>query len=141
MAKTCYKLDTIGCDNKVYIKYACSSSPIQILSSDHCGNVWPHDVEGTFTKYNASSISISISVVPCAECGGNCCTLNNSPCDCLNGNCVPATTYNTPGKYATIAACESGCAKNSNCIGECVDPTEIANLSQAINNLQSKICK
>jgi hypothetical protein len=62
-------------------------------------------------------------------------------CDCVNGGCVPKTTYNTPGVFPTLAACQSGCAKNSNCTGECVDPAEIAALKQAVNTLQSKICK
>jgi hypothetical protein len=64
----------------------------------------------------------------------------DQPCDCVNGGCVPKTTYNTPGVFPNLAACQSGCAKNSNCTGECVDPAEIAALQQAVNNLQSKIC-
>jgi hypothetical protein len=70
------------------------------------------------------------------------CGLNpNVPCDCINGGCVPKTTYNTPGVFANLAACQSGCAKNSNCTGECVDPAEIAAHRQALNNLQAKICR
>jgi hypothetical protein len=65
----------------------------------------------------------------------------DTPCDCLNGGCVPKTTYNTPGIFPTLAACQSGCAKNSNCIGECVSAEELAALQQAANNLQSKFCK
>jgi hypothetical protein len=65
----------------------------------------------------------------------------DQPCDCVNGGCVPKTTYNTPGVFPNFAACESGCAKNSNCTGECVDPAEIAALGQALTNLQAKICK
>lgn len=61
--------------------------------------------------------------------------------DCLNGGCIPKTTYNTPGIYANLAACQSGCAKNSNCTGECVSPEELAALQQAANNLQTKFCK
>ncbi len=64
----------------------------------------------------------------------------NQPCDCLNGGCVFATTYNTSGVFPSLAACQSGCAKNSNCTGECVDPAEIAALAQALNTLQSKFC-
>jgi hypothetical protein len=60
--------------------------------------------------------------------------------DCVNGACVPKNTYGTPGVFANLAACQSGCAKNSNCTGECVDPNEIAALKQAVNNLQSKFC-
>jgi hypothetical protein len=64
----------------------------------------------------------------------------DQPCDCVNGGCVPKTTYNTPGVYANLAACQAGCAQNSPCTGECVDPAEIAGLRQALNNLQSKFC-
>lgn len=65
----------------------------------------------------------------------------NQPHDCVNGNCLPRTVYKTPGLFASLAACQSGCAKNSNCTGECVDPAEIAALNQAISKLKSKICK
>jgi hypothetical protein len=74
--------------------------------------------------------SVSISVVK-----------NDIPCDCINGNCVPATQYQTAGIYGNLANCQAGCAKNSTCTGECVDTTEIANLKQAISTLQAKICK
>jgi hypothetical protein len=74
-------------------------------------------------------------------------TINNTPtvdsaipCDCINGGCVPKDIYKTPGVFATLSACQAGCAKNSNCTGECVDPAEIAALNQALNNLQAKIC-
>ena len=60
--------------------------------------------------------------------------------DCVNGGCVPKTTYNTPGVFASLAACQSGCATNSNCLGECVEATELAALQQAANALQSKFC-
>jgi hypothetical protein len=64
----------------------------------------------------------------------------DQPCDCINGGCLPKTTYGTPGVFANLAACEAGCAKNSNCTGECVDPAEIAAHQQALNNLKAKIC-
>jgi hypothetical protein len=64
----------------------------------------------------------------------------NQPCDCLNGGCIPASIYKTPGRYATLAACESGCANNSPCDGECVSTAAIANIEQAVNNLQSRLC-
>jgi hypothetical protein len=70
----------------------------------------------------------------------NCPELNDNPCDCINGGCLPATTYKTPGKYANLAACLSGCAKDSNCMGECVSAAELGALSQAANQLQSKFC-
>jgi hypothetical protein len=65
----------------------------------------------------------------------------NQPCDCVNGGCVPKTTYGTPGKYASLAACQSSCAKDSNCTGECVSSEEIAALQQAANKAQANCCK
>lgn len=61
--------------------------------------------------------------------------------DCINGGCIPKATHNTPGKYASLAACQSGCAKDSDCTGECVSVAELAALQQAANNLQTKFCK
>jgi len=65
----------------------------------------------------------------------------DQPFDCINGGCVAKTTYNTPGVFANLAACRSGCAKNSNCAGECVSPAQIAALQSATNNLISRYCK
>jgi hypothetical protein len=62
----------------------------------------------------------------------------NQSCDCVNGGCVPKT--GTPGVFPSLASCEAGCAKNSNCTGECVDPAEIAALNQSISTLRSRIC-
>ena len=64
----------------------------------------------------------------------------NQPFDCLNGGCVPKTTYNTPGVFLNLAACQAGCATNSTCTGECVSTAELAALQQAANQLQSKFC-
>jgi hypothetical protein len=72
----------------------------------------------------------------------NCQGISNAqPYDCINGGCIPKTTYNTPGVFASLAACESGCAKNSNCTGECVSTDEIAALQQAASALQARLCK
>jgi hypothetical protein len=65
----------------------------------------------------------------------------NDPCDCINGACVPKATYNTPGKYANLAACKSGCAKDSACAGECIPSADIAALQQAANKAQANCCK
>lgn len=65
----------------------------------------------------------------------------NTPFDCINGNCLPKTTYNTPGVFANLAACQNGCAKNSNCAGECIPTAEIAALQQAANIVRSRICR
>lgn len=64
----------------------------------------------------------------------------DQPFDCLNGGCIPKTAYGTPGFYANLASCQSGCARNSNCRGKCVSPEDMAALEQAANQLQAKIC-
>jgi hypothetical protein len=83
-----------------------------------------------------------VTVANCSNCPGCCAEPPPSnKHDCLNGGCIPASTYRTPGKYENLAACESGCAKDSSCDGECVSPSEIQALKQVASALQSKICK
>lgn len=93
--------------------------------------IFSGSTEVLYSCYLVGSLTI-VPIVPPVD--------NNKPCDCLNGSCIPATTYGTPGAFATLAACQSGCAKNSNCTGECVDPAEIAALQQAANNLRGRLC-
>ncbi len=56
---------------------------------------------------------------------GNECTPAPPPIkyDCLNGNCVPKSQYNTPGLYLSLEACEAACGGNS-CPSpfECLEP-------------------
>lgn len=61
--------------------------------------------------------------------------------DCINGTCLPKTTYGTPGRYASRAACVGACARDSDCTGECVPVAEIAALRQAANRLKTKFCR
>ena len=63
------------------------------------------------------------------------------PCDCLNGGCVPAASYNTPGVFSNLADCEAGCAKNAPCKGECVSAAQLAALNQAISKVRPRLCK
>lgn len=60
--------------------------------------------------------------------------------DCLNGGCVGSGLYGTPGVYQSLAACQSGCAKNSTCTGECVSSEELAALQQAAANVRPRFC-
>jgi hypothetical protein len=62
------------------------------------------------------------------------------PYDCLNGGCIPQTTYNTPGKYANLAACQAACAKDGTCDGECVSKDELAALQQAADQIRTRLC-
>lgn len=62
------------------------------------------------------------------------------PCDCINGECLPQSTHNTSGAYGSVEECRAGCAQNSQCNGECVNPAEITALRQALTALQARIC-
>ncbi len=65
----------------------------------------------------------------------------NQPHDCINGSCIPSVSYGTPGKYPNLAACTSGCAKDSPCTDECISTDEIAALQQAVDQLRFSKCK
>lgn len=67
--------------------------------------------------------------------------LRESAYDCLNGGCIPKSAYGTPGVFANLANCLSGCATNSTCRGECVSPEQIAALQQAANAVRPRLCK
>jgi hypothetical protein len=60
--------------------------------------------------------------------------------DCVNGGCVPKATYQTPGKYESLAVCEAGCAKDSTCTGECVSQQDLNALQQAAAKVRGKLC-
>lgn len=56
---------------------------------------------------------------------------NNAQCpvepkyDCLNGQCVQASFYNTPGAYSSLSACQTSCGVASpSCLPpfKCLDP-------------------
>jgi hypothetical protein len=89
-------------------------------------------LQGQDDTYHPSNVTLTR--VGCDDLAGD-------RCDCLNGGCVPASTYKTPGKYANFAACQSGCAKDSACTGECIPASEIAALQQAANKAQANCCK
>lgn len=44
--------------------------------------------------------------------------------DCINGACLPKTTYNTPGIYASLLACEEVCG--TGCSGKCISNADWA---------------
>jgi hypothetical protein len=140
MAKKCYKITYTNCSGQSGVGYQCSES-ITIQPGGYCNGIYFVSADLGYNSSNASEISGSLAIVAMSNCPG-CVPADNGdkPCDCINGGCINASTYNTPGKYANLSACQSGCAKDSNCIGECVSQPELAALQQAANNLQSKIC-
>jgi hypothetical protein len=142
MAKKCWFASGVGCDNVSRSGYFCSEL-MEVVPGGLCGGVRLRDAEG-LSDANPNFYSAktqTVVQVSCSKCSGCCTDLDPSQkFDCINGGCVPASTYNTPGKYANAAACQSGCAKDSSCTGECVSAAEIAALGQALNNLQAKSC-
>lgn len=60
--------------------------------------IFSGSTEVLYSCYLVGSLTI-VPIVPPVD--------NNKPCDCLNGSCIPATTYGTPGAFATLAACQA----------------------------------
>lgn len=140
MAK-CYLVQFVNCANVAGSVYICADDLVYVSSGGTCGGGYFYSASNGYNVGNASEISGSATIVACSNCAG-CCTdpLPDGKCDCLNGGCVPQATYNTPGKYANLAACESGCGKDSPCNGECVSADEIAALQQAVATVQTRLC-
>jgi len=90
--------------------------------------------------FNSAAVS-EVDRSECINCGPPSPLTPNQPYDCINGACLPKITYSTPGKYANLAACNSGCAKDSNCTGECIPTADLAALQTATTNLISRYCK
>jgi hypothetical protein len=142
MAKRCYKYEYVNCIDQSGTAYLCSES-IEVRPGGNCGGPYGYSADLGFDRNNNSQKSLTVTIVDCALCAGCDCggIASNQPYDCVNGGCIPKTTYNTPGVFASLAACQSGCAKNSNCTGECVSTDEIAALQQAASALQARLCK
>lgn len=71
---------------------------------------------------------------------GNCdlCLFAPVNYDCINGACLPKTTYNTPGLYASLSDCEVACG--TGCSGVCLSNAEWAQIQGLANQLKNKSC-
>jgi hypothetical protein len=142
MAKKCYYITYTNCAGVSGSQYVCSESVVYHASGGDCGGGWFESADLGYNKSNASEQLGLANVTSMSNCPGCIPGIDpNAPCDCVNGGCVPKATYGTPGKYPSLADCEAGCAKDSNCNGECVSTDEIAALQQATSNLRSRLCK
>jgi hypothetical protein len=131
MGNKCYHLLNKGCNGGDYEFFVCAAS-LETQEGGDCGGV-KFFVNG---QYTGSAKSTTIEIVNCQQCAGCSCDQTvdpNAPCDCLNGGCVPASTYGTPGAYASYTDCIYGCAKNADCKGVCISANELANLQRAAN--------
>lgn len=141
MAKKCFYITYVNCANQAGTAYLCAED-LTYVGGGRCGGGYFSSADLGYNVDNASEKQGTVTQVSLSNCPG--CAPPIDPTqsyDCLNGGCVPKTTYNTPGIFANLTACQSGCAKNSNCLGECVSPQELGALQAAANNLQSKFCK
>jgi hypothetical protein len=58
--------------------------------------------------------------------------------DCINGSCIPKTTYNTPGLYQSLSACEIACG--TGCSGKCISNSDWAQIEGLSSQLRNKSC-
>ena len=59
--------------------------------------------------------------------------------DCINGACISKTTYNTPGFYATLSACQVVCG-GKGCSGTCVSSSDWAQIEGLSGQLRNRNC-
>lgn len=60
------------------------------------------------------------------------------PYDCINGACFPASEYNTPGLYLSLAECEQACGIG--CSGKCLSNNDWAQITGLAAQLKNKNC-
>jgi hypothetical protein len=58
--------------------------------------------------------------------------------DCINGSCIPQSTYNTPGIYQSLSDCEVACG--TGCSGKCISNADWAQISGLASQLKNKNC-
>ncbi|MBD2197941.1 MULTISPECIES: hypothetical protein [Calothrix] len=58
--------------------------------------------------------------------------------DCINGACIPSSTYNTPGIYQSLSECEIACG--TGCNGKCISNAEWSKIEGLSSQLRNKNC-
>lgn len=58
--------------------------------------------------------------------------------DCINGACLPKTSYGTPGIYPSLSACEIACG--TGCSGKCISNADWAQIEGLSSELKSTNC-
>ena len=69
-----------------------------------------------------------------------CPPVESVPHDCINGACIPAAEYNTPGLYQSLSECEQVCGSQG-CSGKCLGNAEWATIQELANKLKNQNCK
>ncbi|MEH2351934.1 hypothetical protein [Nostoc sp.] len=68
----------------------------------------------------------------------NSCGILSAIFDCINGACINASKYNTPGIYPSLSECEIACG--SGCGGKCISSSEWAQIESLSNQLKNRNC-
>lgn len=58
--------------------------------------------------------------------------------DCINGACLEASQYNTPGIYQSLSDCEVNCG--TGCSGKCISNSDWAQIKGLSNQLKNRNC-
>lgn len=90
--------------------------------------------QGTLTlaTYTPSSIVVTIYR------SSNSCGIPTATFDCINGACINASKYNTPGMYPSLSECENVCG--AGCGGKCISNSEWAQIEGLSNQLKNRNC-
>jgi hypothetical protein len=141
MAKKCYYATAIDCYGGYHEGFSCSELLEISPGGGFCGGGAFVSRDLGLNQDNASIQSgtlVEVGLSNCVDCNG---IRPEEPYDCVNGACLPARTYSTPGRYPNIAACQAACIRDSNCTGQCISTAELATLQQGANELQAKFCR
>lgn len=126
-----YQIDCAGCGiwspggvPQEFIEIIDSDTPPTLYNSAHkyCGNCPSQRSTANNTDWYPGAVTITEIVEP-------------DKYDCVNGQCVKKTVYNTPGIFSKLEDCESVCGNSEKCDGTCIkteDWNEIVRLSGTI---------
>jgi hypothetical protein len=138
--KKCYYADYINCFGQSGNGYFCSEAMVYEPIGGTCGGGAYVSRDNGLNQSNASVRSGSLTEVGLSNCP-NCLGIRpDEPYDCINGTCLPARTYNTPGRFPNAGACGAGCLPDSSCKGKCIGADEIRSLQQRTQELRSRFC-
>ncbi len=131
MAKKCFLVWGVNCSGGKFSSFICADT-IQTPAGGCGTNIV---IDGT--NYGSNQVNNFVIVpnddhsrIPAGYpfSGGNCSSCNTLiiKYDCVNGNCVQSTTYNTPGFFDNLSDCQNNCSTNTNSCNspfECIDPS------------------
>ncbi|MHC5769669.1 MAG: hypothetical protein ACYTXI_29480 [Nostoc sp.] len=75
------------------------------------------------STHNITPSSIVITITS----SSNSCSVFTASFDCINGTCIDASKFNTPGMYSSLSECETACGIG--CNGKCISNSKWAQQS------------